>query len=331
MEEKQDLSLLDKYREWAKENGYAPQTRFAGRAIPFLCWVIDNIGQITGQTKYNELKELYGYYGFPREMAIAVFDYLNSDATIDWKESEINEYAAFIMELYVPEIEIIGQGWLSYSSFVIDSIVIHHMPMFIANYPWKSKYQWPTPSQIQLMVKMYRTMNTNMEINGERPGGGLWEWILQYGEQSPIPTEIILEAMRDAIESGNPELVTEYITPKFLRNQPLVCLDGDDTALCEIWECFVSSMESGNGYPDELMSWYGNKAEKAITFEELYKMIYDDILAHMKEQVSEINKMGSAGNSYYPNDLLSLYRTILYNGDEKKFGLQVVAANGVIL
>ena len=323
MDEKQELSLMDKYREWAIGNGYAPQTRFAGRAVPFLRWVIDNIERITRQSKYKELRELYEYYGFPREMAVAVFDYLNSGSTIDWKESEINEYAAFIMEMYVPMVDNIGQGWLAHSSFVIDSIVIHHMPMFIANYPWDSKCHWPTPSQIRLMVDMYRIMNADIEINGERPGGGLWEWILQYGEHSPIPTEIILEAMQDAIESGNPELIAEYITPKFLRTQPLVCPNGDDSALCEVWEYFVTSMETGKSYPDELMAWYGSSSEKAITFEDLYKLIYDDILKLMKEQVEGIKKLGAVGGTYHQNGLMSLYRTIVYNDDEKKFGLTV--------
>lgn len=322
MAEKRIRDFIEEYRAYAKDRGVLNQTTTGSKAVVLNQWLFENIDDIIECGMYPELRKLIDYYGIKRDQMIGLFDYATADRSIDWKTQEINELAEFIMSTYMDSdlVTVGGRSELTFTSFTIDPIVATHMSKFVDVFPWGNQPN-PTPTQLKLIVDMYRRID-HATWDGN-PSGGLWEWILQYGERAPVPFDIINRAIVDAVESGNSSLVAFYINPEFLRMQPLVTIDGDDTKLCKLWDQLTAICESCNGYPDELINGY-----KAVDFTDLYKVIYQDLLSIQKATVAEINDMITNGKSgkWVIQDYthLSMYQTIVVNDDAEKNRLPIV-------
>ncbi|MCM1218682.1 MAG: hypothetical protein NC548_29695 [Lachnospiraceae bacterium] len=318
--EKRDLG--NEFREWAKENGYFNQTTAGAKAICLYRWIYDNIDDIIIDSRYAELSRLYTYYGIPRDRAIAIFDYVNAGASFDWKTQEIDPYATFIIRTYISDdqkgdlTKVGGKGDFVYSDFTIDTILALHMEEFVDIFPWDS-FPHPTPMQLDLIVETYRNHDISRSDSKEDPTGGLWEWILPYGERTPIPTSVILRAMEDVLASTNPGILAETITREFLQMQPLVREDGNDDDLCKVWDCILTSLESNTGYPTALIGAYDTD-DRHVNFDELYRKIYEDILSTQKERIARMrNLLNNVNNNpevFRDNwDMLALYRTSVRN------------------
>lgn len=326
-------NFVDEYRAYAKQNKALNQTTTGYMAVALNQWLLTHIEEILELGAYKELKDLIDYYGIPREQMIGFFDYATADQMIDWKTQEVNELASFIISTYMrTQISLVGgSGPLTFTSIPIDTIMVAHMGEFIEHFPW-DEYPYPTPNQIRMMVNMYQKIDfANSENNSS---GGLWEWMVQYGEHSPIPFDLIMLSMEDAFKSGNGNTIVYGMTADFLLNQPLVTVDGDDTKLCDLWDKMTSAVTLGSTYPDLLLTHY-----QINDFNDLYQRIYQDILYKQKGLVMEIDgiitkdannhptiKMNGASNRYF---LLSTYQTILVNGDEKKDRLPMI--QGIVL